>query len=137
MRLNSAKDLEVYKKAYKLAMDIFELSKRFPAEERFALTGQIRRSSRSVCLNLREAWAKRRYEAHFVSKLTDCDGENSETDSSLDFAKDCGYVTGEQHRDLVQRCAEVGRMLGSMVNNPTPFLINARVRKVRSLTSDL
>jgi len=96
MRLNSAKDLEVYKKAYKLAMDIFELSKRFPAEERFALTGQIRRSSRSVCLNLREAWAKRRYEAHFVSKLTDCDGENSETDSSLDFAKDCGYVTGEQ-----------------------------------------
>jgi four helix bundle protein len=93
MRLNSAKDLEVYKKAYKLAMDIFELSKRFPAEERFALTGQIRRSSRSVCLNLREAWAKRRYEAHFVSKLTDCDGENSETDSSLDFAKDCGYVT--------------------------------------------
>ncbi|SRR6266404_2370325 len=137
MILNSAKDLEVYKKAYKLAMDIFELSKRFPAEERFALTGQIRRSSRSVCLNLREAWAKRRYEAHFVSKLTDCDGENSETDSSLDFAKHCGYVTGEQHRDLVQRCAEVGRMLGSMVNNPTPFLINARVKKVRSLTSDL
>jgi len=137
MILNSAKDLEVYKKAYKLAMDIFELSKRFPAEERFALTGQIRRSSRSVCLNLREAWAKRRYEAHFVSKLTDCDGENSETDSSLDFAKDCGYVTGEQHRDLVQRCAEVGRMLGSMVNNPTPFLINARVKKVRSLSSYL
>src|SRR5712692_2397315 len=62
---------------------------------------------RSVCLNLREAWAKRRYEAHFVSKLTDCDGENSERDSSLDFAKDCSYVTDEQHRDLVQRCAEV------------------------------
>src|ERR1700687_3317894 len=101
MKLNSAKDLDVYKKAYRLAMDIFELSKRFPAEERFALTGQIRRSSRSVCLNLREAWAKRRYEAHFVSKLTDCDGENSETDSSLDFAKDCGYLTDEQHRDLV------------------------------------
>ena len=94
MKLNSAKDLEVYKKAYKLAMAVFELSKGFPAEERFALTGQIRRSSRSVCLNLREAWAKRRYEAHFVSKLTDCDGENSETDSSLDFARDCGYVRG-------------------------------------------
>ena len=132
MRINSAKDLEVYKKAYRLSMEIFELSKRFPPEERFALTSQIRRSSRSVCLNLREAWAKRRYEAHFVSKLTDCDGENSETDSSLDFAKDCGYVTGEQHRGLVQRCAEVGRMLGSMVNNPTPFLINARVPKDRS-----
>ena len=83
MRLNSAKDMEVYKKAYALAMRVFELSKRFPSEERYALTGQIRRSSRSVCLNLREA--KRRYEAHFISKLTDCDGENSETDSSLSF----------------------------------------------------
>ena len=74
--------------------------------------------------------------AHFVSKLTDCDGENSETDSSLDFAKDCGYVTGEQHRGLVQRCAEVGRMLGSMVNNPTPFLINDRIRK-KEVRADL
>ena len=88
MKINSAKDLEVYKKAYKLAMDIFQISKSFPAEEKYALTSQIRRSSRSVCLNLREAWSKRRYEAHFISKLTDCDGENSETDSSLDFAKD-------------------------------------------------
>src|SRR6266404_6327434 len=100
MQINSAKDLTVYAKAYELAMRIFELSKNFPPEEKFALTGQIRRSSRSVCLNLREAWAKRRYEAHFVSKLTDCDGENSETDSSLDFAKDCSYVTMEQHKDL-------------------------------------
>src|SRR5262249_55301558 len=97
MKLNSAKDLEVYKKAYRLAMDIFELTKRFTSEERFGLTGQIRRSSRSVCLNLREAWAKRRYEAHFVSKLTDCDGENSETNTSLDFARDCGYLTVDEH----------------------------------------
>ncbi|MEK6302320.1 MAG: four helix bundle protein [Acidobacteriota bacterium] len=123
MRLNSAKDLVVYKKAYRLAMDIFEVSKRFPSEERFALTGQIRRSSRSVRLNLREAWAKRRYEAHFVSKLTDCDGENSETDSSLDFARDCSYITDEEHCDMVERCVEVGRMLGSMINDPAPFLI--------------
>jgi four helix bundle protein len=139
MRLNSAKDLGVYKKAYKLAMDIFEVSKRFPPEERFALTGQIRRSSRSVCLNLREAWAKRRYEAHFISKLTDCDGENSETDSSLDFARDCGYITDDQHCGLVQRCAEVGRMLGSMIINPEPFLITNQRSSVRSrsaLTSD-
>jgi four helix bundle protein len=93
MRLNSAKHLEVYKKAYDLAMAIFKLSKNFSNEERFALTSQIRSSSRSVCLNLREAWAKRRYEAYFVSKLTDCDGENSETDSSLDFARDCGFIT--------------------------------------------
>ena len=86
-RVNSAKDLDVYKLAYELAMTIFEISKDFPPEERFALTTQIRRSSRSVCLNLREAWAKRRYEAHFISKLTDCDGENSETDSSVDFCQ--------------------------------------------------
>jgi hypothetical protein len=85
MGVKSAKDLSVYIKAYRLSMSIFELTKRFPAEERYALTGQIRRSPRSVCTNLREAWAKRRYPHHFVSKLTDCDGENSETDTSLDF----------------------------------------------------
>src|SRR5712692_3864590 len=124
MQINSAKDLEVYKRAYELAMDIFEVSKRFPPEERFALTSQIRRSSRSVCLNLREAWAKRRYEAHFVSKLTDCDGENSETDSSLDFARDCSYITTEQHTELAVLSQEVGRMLGSMIKNPGSFLTN-------------
>src|SRR5712692_7207655 len=122
MRINSAKDLVVYTKGYELATRIFELSKNFPPEERFALTGQIRRSSRSVCLNLREAWAKRRYEAYFFSKLTDCDGENSETDSSLDFAKDCRYITGEQHDELTSLCREIGKMLGSMIKNPGSFL---------------
>src|SRR5438093_1154850 len=104
-------------------MDIFELTKRFPPEEKFALSSQIRRSSRSVCLNLREAWAKRRYEAHFVSKLTDCDGENSETDSSLDFARDCGYISPQQHATLVALCEEIGKMLGSMIRNPSSFSI--------------
>jgi len=122
MQINSAKELKVYQKAYELAMRVFELSKRFPPEERFALTSQIRRSSRSVCLNLREAWAKRRYEAHFINKLTDCDGENSETDSSLDFARDCLYITSEQHRELTSMGSEVGRMLGTMIKNPTGFL---------------
>src|SRR2546429_4129326 len=103
-RVNSAKDLDVYRFAYDLAMAIFELSKRFPTEERFALTSQIRRSSRSVCLNLREVWAKRRYEAHFVSKLTACDGENSETDSAIDFAGDCKYITPEDHTELAALC---------------------------------
>jgi four helix bundle protein len=126
MQINSAKDLNVYKLAYDLSMKIFELSKRFPAEERFALTGQIRRSSRSVCLNLREAWAKRRYDAHFTSKLTDCDGENSETDSSLDFAKDCRYITSEEHTELTALCQEIGRMLGGMIKNPASFLIPNR-----------
>jgi four helix bundle protein len=122
MQIKSAKELNVYQKGYELAMKVFKLSGDFPAEEKFALTSQIRRSSRSICLNLREAWAKRRYEAHFISKLTDCDGENSETDSSLDFARDCGYITKEQHGELVALCSEVGKMLGSMIKNPGPFL---------------
>src|SRR6266576_1901191 len=126
MQINSAKDLNVYKAAYELSMKIFELTKGFPVEEKFALTGQIRRSSRSVCLNLREAWAKRRYEAHFINKLTDCDGENSETDSSLDFAEDCRYITSEEHTELAALCQEIGRMLGSMIKNSGSFLILSR-----------
>src|SRR5438477_8662039 len=115
MIIRSAKELDVYRKSYELAMKIYRASKQFPAEERFALTGQIRRSSRSICMNLREAWAKRRYAAHFVSKLTDCDGEAGETDTSLDFARDCGYLTPEEHCELTALCAEVGRMLGAMI----------------------
>lgn len=117
------KELAVYQKAYDLAMRVFEASKSFPPEERYALTGQIRRSSRPVCLNLREAWAKRRYEAHFISKLTDCDGENNETDSSLDFARDCGYISEDKHRELLELNREVGKMIGSMIKTPAPFLI--------------
>src|SRR6266566_2255934 len=104
-------------------MEIFLNSKRFPSEETYALTTQIRRSSRSVCLNLREAWAKRRYEAHFLSKLTDCDGEANETDSSLDFAKDCGYISIETHRRFADKCTEVRRMLGGMMKKPEGFII--------------
>jgi four helix bundle protein len=130
MKIESAKDLVVYRKAYVLAMEIFELSKGFPIEEKFALTGQIRRSSRSVAMNLRQAWAKRRYEAHFVSKLTDCDGENGETDTSLDFARDCGYIDADQHDHLVELNREVGKMLGAMIQHPEKFLL-------RPPTSDL
>lgn len=124
MQIRSAKELEVYKRAYELAMQVFEVSKGFPSEERWALTSQIRRSSRSVCLNLREAWAKRRYEAHFISKLTDSDGENSETDTSLDLAKDCNYLSAQEHARLTSVNHEVGRMLGAMIKNPAPFLIS-------------
>jgi four helix bundle protein len=105
-------------------MRVFEATKSFLIEERYALTSQVRRSSRSICLNLREAWAKRRYEAHFFSKLTDCDGENSETDSSLDFAKDCGYISESEHAELTRLCTEIGKMLGSMIRNPGPFLVH-------------
>ena len=122
MQIRSATDLDVYKDAYGLAMEIFEITRNWPPEERFALTGQIRRASRSVCANLREAWAKRRYEAHFISKLTDADGENSETDTWLDFAKDSGYLAAEEHKKLSAKCNSIGRMLGAMLRNPTPFL---------------
>jgi len=123
LQIKSAKELVVYQKAYQLAMTIFKVTETFPASEKYALTSQIRRSSRSVCLNLREAWAKRRYEAHFISKLTDCDGENSETDSSLDFARDCKYITKELHAELTALSKEIGKMLGSMIKNPQSFLI--------------
>ena len=123
MQINSAKDLIVYARAYELSMRLFALTKRFPPEERYALTSQIRRSSRSVCLNLREAWAKRRYPSAFVAKLTDCDGENSETDSSIDFARDCGYIDDAEHEKLAGMVTEIGKMLGSMIQRPDPFLL--------------
>ena len=123
MEIRTAKDLIVYQKAYSLAMRIFQVTKRFPTEEKYALVSQIRRSSRSVCLNLREAWAKRRYEGNFVSKLSDCDAESNETDTAIDFAKDCGFITLEEHAELAGLCCEVRRMLGAMLSNPTPFLI--------------
>src|SRR2546423_9797099 len=120
----SAKELNVYKTAYELSMRIFEMTETLPPEERYALVSQIRRSSRSVCLNLREPWAKRRYEAHFLSKLSDCDGENSETDSSLDFARDCGYISPEEHRGLTSVCGEIGHMLGQMMKKSDSFLLS-------------
>jgi four helix bundle protein len=123
MAVKSAKERTVYKRAYELAMRIFEATKCFPKDEQYVLTSQIRRSSRSVTLNLREAWAKRRYPSHFVSKLSDCDGENSETDTSLDYAKDCGYLAPALHTNLAAQCAEIGKMLGSMIQNPEPFLL--------------
>jgi four helix bundle protein len=123
MAVQSVKQLVVYKKGFEFATKIFEISKRFPKEEVYSLTSQIRRSSRSICLNLREAWAKRRYVAHFVSKLTDSDGENGETDSALDFAKTCGYISENDRQKLTQMSTEIGKMLGSMINNPTPFIL--------------
>ena len=124
-RINSAKDLNVYKRAYALSMEIFTLSRSWPPEERYSLIDQIRRSSRSVCANLREAWSKRRYEGHFISKMTDCDGENSETNTWIDYAKDCGYISVEQHVHLVEESEGVGRMIGKMLKDPSSFLITS------------
>jgi four helix bundle protein len=103
-------------------MDFFDISKGFPAEERYALTSQDRRSSRSVCHNLREAWAKRRYQANFVSKLSDCIGENWETDTAFDFARDYGYISNEVHTQLTSLNSEVGKMPRSMHEHPEKFL---------------
>ena len=122
--VKSAKDLEVYRLAYDLAMNIFEISKLWPQEEKYALTDQVRRSSRSVCANLREAWAKRRYPAHFLSKLTDADAENSETDTWLEFAKDSERLSVETHEQLAGKAATVGRMLGAMLKNHESFCQN-------------
>lgn len=124
MQIKSATDLTVYKTAYELAMEVFNATKNFPKDERYSLTDQIRRSSRSVCANLREAWAKRRYEAHFVSKLTDADGENSETETWLQFAHDCGYISHQERDFLIAKCIEVGAMLGSMIRRPASFIIS-------------
>ena len=120
--IRSAKELDVYEKAYNLAMDIFQISKSWPTEERYSLIDQIRRASRSVCSNLREAWAKRRFEAHFISKLTDADGENSETETWLDFAKDCSYLNPSIHERLTAESRQIGAMLGKMLNNPKAFV---------------
>src|SRR5258706_14280732 len=95
MAAKSFKETKVYKLAFEQAMDIFEISKSFPKEEKYSLTDQVRRSSRSVCANLAEAYRKKRYPAHFISKLTDCDAENSETNVWIDFAFACQYINEE------------------------------------------
>jgi four helix bundle protein len=119
--LRGHRDLKVFQLAYRLAMEIFHLSKHFPREEVYSLTDQIRRSSRSVAANLAEAFRKRRYPNMLVSKLTDCDGEATETQVWLDFALDCGYISKENHDRLIIGYEEVGRMLQGMMTNPRRF----------------
>lgn len=120
------KDLIVYKKSFELSMMVFELTKKFPVEERYSLTTQIRNSSRSVPANLAEAYRKRRYIAAFIAKLTDCDGENAETDVHLDTALACNYITPEEHAPAVALSAEVGRLLSDMMNHPGKYGVKTR-----------
>ena len=115
------KELLAYKKAFSLAMEIKKVSDSFPKDEKYALTDQIRRSSRSVCANIAEAYRKRRYINHFISKLTDSDGENSETSVWLDFALECNYLSKEQHIDMVVKSEEIGKLINYMILNPTRF----------------
>ena len=116
-KINSFKDLIVYQKAYKLAMEIFEISKSFPKEEKYSLTDQMRRSSRSVTSNLAESWAKRRYEKAFLNKLTDSLGEEFETEVWLDYSCDCKYIDKDTHDRLSNEYREVRKILISMINN--------------------
>ena len=115
------RDLKVYQMAYQLALDIHEITKTFPKEEKYSLTDQIRRSSRSVPANLAEAWKKRRYEKAFISKVIDCTGEAGETEVWLDFSKDFGCISSEKYDDLMDRYDEVNRMLYGMVEKAEKF----------------
>ena len=108
-RISSYRDLIVYQKAFSLQGMVFEISKRFPVEERYSLTDQIRRASRSIGSNIAEGWQKRRYPAHFISKLTDADAEQAETQHWLDTAEGCGYVSHTEQMNLRELCLEVGR----------------------------
>ena len=117
MRIADYKQLRVYELAFETAMEIFVLSKKFPIEERFALTDQIRRSSRSVCTNIAEAWRKRRYEAAFVSKLSDSDTEAAETEVHLDFAFRCGYIDSQTHTNLRDHYDHICRQLTNMMHD--------------------
>ena len=117
------KDLEIYKMAFDAAMKIFDLSKQFPVEERYSLTDQIRRSSRSVCANLAESWRKRRYEAAFVAKLNDCEAESAETQTWIEFAVKCNYLDVEAGRELYGTYNRILGGLASMITNPSPWLM--------------
>jgi four helix bundle protein len=129
--LRGHRDLKVFQYAYGLAMRIFNESKPFPKEERFSLTSQIRRSSRSVAANIAEGFRKRQYPNMFVSKLADSDAEATETQVWLDFARDCGYLSSEIHNDLVARYEEIGRMLCAMIEHPERFAPSSRKQEFR------
>ncbi len=116
------KELMAYQKSYDLAMKIFHISKRFPPEEKYSLTDQVRRSSRSVCTNLAEAYKRRRYKDYFISKLNDSETENTETQVWLDFSKDCGYITTQEHEELTFLNDETGKLIWYMINNPDKFM---------------
>jgi four helix bundle protein len=120
--MGNFRDLVVYQKAFALAMKIFEITKKFPSEEKYELTDQIRRSSRAVCRAIGEGYRKRQYPKHFSSKMSDADMENTETQISLDFAQECKYISIKEYQELLDNLEEVGRMLNHMVENPEKFV---------------
>lgn len=121
MASDNFRELTVYKKAFSLAMQIFNVSKKFPKQEMYDLTSQIRRSSRSVCATIGEGYRKRKYPAHFVTKASDADMENSETQVWLDFARACEYIDEKCYKELLQQCEEIGKLLGHMIFFPEKY----------------
>ena len=115
------KDLIVYQKSYQLSLKIFEITKSFPDEEKYDLTSQIRRSSRSIPANISEAWAKRIYPKNFISKLLDAKAETNETVVWIDTSKDCNFIELELHLSLITEYAEIAKMLNSMIKHPEKF----------------
>lgn len=119
--MSTYKDWLAYKKGYELAMEIFEVTKLFPKEEKYSLIDQVRRASRSVCANLGEAYKRRKYNDYFLSKLNDAETENTETEIWLDFAHDCKYISTEKYNELLSKNNEVGKLIWYMTNNPDKF----------------
>lgn len=119
--VDSYKDLLIYNKARELSREIYQISKDFPSDESYSLTSQIWRSSRSVGAQIAEAWAKRFYKKHFISKLTDSDAEVNETEHWIDIAYDCGYLSQENKQRLTEECREIGRLIGGMISKVDTF----------------
>lgn len=119
--VNSFKELKVYQISRELSKDIFEITKMFPREEIYAMTDQIRRSSRSVGAQIAEAWGKRSYEKHFISKLTEADSEALETQHWIEMARDCNYLNDLQANPLLEKCMSIGKMLNSMISKSSSF----------------
>jgi four helix bundle protein len=117
----SFKELEIYKIARRLNLEVYEITKSFPKEEIYSLTDQLRRCCRSIGAQIAEAWAKKKYEKHFISKLTDADGELQESEHWIDVALECGYLSKDKHQKLLLLCDELGRMLNSTLNKSHSF----------------
>ena len=118
---NNVTDLIVYQKSFQLAMEIFEKSKKFPIDEKYSLTDQMRRSSRAVSANLAEAYCKRRYQAHFISKLSDADMENTETQVWLQYSLNCNYLSAQEYEKYMDASREIGKLLNFMMKHPDRF----------------
>ena len=121
--MGNYKELLAYKKAYDLAMKIFFVTKKFPPEEKYSLTDQIRRSSRSVCANIAESYRRRRYKDYFTSKLNDAETENAETQVWLDFSRDCNYISEDEYAYFTSLNDEAGKLIWFMINNPDKFAL--------------